>query len=301
MELRVVDSGVLDGVAPAAPLSGGVVWDGRTLLALGPEGVRWRRPVVGRPAWSRSGRRLYVAEQQGLSCLDALTGALTWTLALGTSVRALAAAADGVDVLGGGLLRFVSRYGEVRAERPLPAPTRAIVRADQVRWLGAEDGIWRVEGTDAPRRVYTGVVRGLLARQSGVQALVGDDALFLEEEGLPMVWSFCSPKDTVLLPYGTAAWVACDRATGRGLRIVDARRHTLWRWSGPPVRDVVVAGGQLAIDAIGERPTIGIVGPGLPPLWIAADAPIVALDAEDDLLVVTHAHASRLISFQTEA
>lgn len=301
MELRVVDRGMLEGVVPAAPLADGVLWDGARIIAIGPTGAAWNLTFDQAPLWARHGRRLYLARGTTLTCLDHADGTPVWQVRLDAPALDLAAAADGVDVLLPGALFTLSRRGDLLDELRLPPHTRALSRVGKVRWITTDEGLLRWDGDDEPRRLYTGVVRAVVARPTGMEALVDRDCLFREDEGVPMVWSFYSPDNVVLLPYGREDWITCDRATGANLRVVDTRRRPRWVWDGTDVRDVVLVAGRIVVESVSDEPTIGVLGPETPPLWLAQDTAIEGLHGDGDLLLVAHAASSRLLSFHTEA
>lgn len=299
MDLRVYDLGLLDGVVPAAPPSGGLLWDteGR-LHGLSAEGVAWSWALPARPRWSVAGRRAWVSLGETLACVDAATGQTVFQLALPGPAVDLFATDAGVDVLLAGSRLELDRYGRIRASVPVGVPCTQVVRVGTTIWLGGDAGVLRGSSGDAPARFYAGACRALLARPGGMEAIVAAGLLH-EEGGLPLVWGFPSPDDAVLLPYGAEEWVICDRATGAGLRVVDARLRARWTWSDAPgpVRDVAVVGDCLVVDVVADEPLLGLLRPGATPLLLAQAAPIDGLAGDAAHLLVTHGRVSRLYHF----
>lgn len=305
MDLRVVDLGSLPGVVPARAPAGGFLWDreGRW-HRLGPEGLVWTWAPPAPPRWATWGRRVYVALDDTCLCIDTATGEGIWEVGLPGAAVEITASAVGVDVLGRGWLLGIDRLGRVRGEGRLDAPLDQLVRDGTTLWLGGPEGIWRLDADGPPRRFFAGRCRALLARLDGVEALVdtGSPGLLREEGGTPLVWTFPSPDEAVLLPFGDEAWVACDRASGRGLRVMDSRQRVSWSWAEAPVRDVAVVEGCVVVDVVSDEPLLGILRPeGGAVLLLPLPAPVDGLFADGPYLVLTHSDVSTMYHFDTSS
>lgn len=299
MGLRLYDLGDIPEV-PDAPPSGGFLRAGDRLLRLGPAGVVWTLRTPEPARWSVGGPLVYVVAGGDLRALDARTGDTRWSAAVGGAVAEVAADGDGVVLLAGEPGARWTRGWTAHGEAGEPADAGAcdrVVRVAGTVWLGAEDGVYRLAGERATR-VLAARCRALLARPSGVQALVdtaqGRPGL-MEDDGMPLVWGFLSPDDTALLPWGDAEWLACDRATGRGLRVVDRRLQARWTPDlHVPLRDLATAGGCAVAELVGDTPRIAILHPSTPePLELYVDG-VDALYGDGPFLLVTHGGVSRL-------
>lgn len=271
----------------AAPVAG-VVWDRGTLLRFADGVVTWSLPLDVSPRLMAFGRRLYVAFDDLLACLDLLTGSRVWMVETGGPVAAMAAHANGVDVLvGAGLLGF-DGAGAAGPVLRLPAACGFLTRGRLGVYVGGTEGVWRVDARAA--RVSVLSCAALYTRDEGVQALVdgGEGTLLVEDEGLPLVWSFPERARHLLAPYGRSDWAVAPREGRGGVWIVDRRVHTRWHVPLPGLaRALAVVGSAVAVLVDDGDAALALTHRDVSsPLLLAASG-AEGLHAEGDLIYLT--------------
>jgi hypothetical protein len=301
MSVRVHDVGVLEGFVPAVAPRDGVVLgrDGRW-LALGPDGLRFARVPAQAPIWARHGRILYAAVGPTLAALDALGGELLWTRELTSDATAIAAGAvegrRAVCIATRGRLAWFDPRGNALGVSALPEAIRQVTHlawSEGARWIGCEDGLWRIDGPNV-RRITHGTCRALHAAHGAVRAVLDtpQGARLVEDDGAPMVWPFFGADEEGAgwpRPCGADGWWLC--APGSVPRVVDRQRRVRWE-AGFVAR---LSGASEGCVTCVTQDAVVLTGPGLPPLRLPVEDPGAVADvlAGDGVHLVVSPGATR--------
>ncbi|MDP2317543.1 MAG: hypothetical protein Q8P41_31955 [Pseudomonadota bacterium] len=291
MSVELLSLGTVEGLEVRAAPLGGVVWDRGALVRLDGGDLDWRLAFDEPHALARHGRRLYAGIGEWLVCLDARTGGAVWSVDCGAPVSALDAHAEGVDALAADQLVSLDPRGAVVSSVSVGRRGGLLRRVGGIRYVAAEDGIWRIPPGERAALLYACVCHGLYDRAGRLHAL-GEGApgtVLIEDDGLAMVWPFADAASHLIAPWGKAEWAVAPRAGRGGLWVVDRRVQTRWQVALPGrASALAVAGNAVALLLDDGGPVLAVVHRDAPqPLLLGIDR-ADALHAEGDHLYLTH-------------
>lgn len=297
MSVELVALGTVQGVEVHHPPVGGVVRDRNSLLRLEGADVAWRMPVDGAPPFAVSGRRLYVGFGEWLVCLDAKTGAEVWGEECAGLVAALHAHPGGVDALVGPRVLAFDPRGVAGPPVAMGRTGSTLLRVGAIRYVGADDGIWRLVPGERPALLYACASPTLYDRDGAFRALaVGPPGTVLvEDDGMPLVWPFADAEAHLIAPWGLAEWAVVPREGRGGLWVVDHRVQTRWKVPLPGRATALAVADTAVAVALDDRgPVLAVIHRDVAePLLLAIDG-ADALHARGDHLFLTHAGSTMI-------
>ncbi len=275
MAVELFALGTVDGVAVRAAPVRGVVWDRGALVRLDEGEVAWDLPAERPPLLAAAGRRLYVAADEWLACVDLRSGAEVWAVELGAPPTALEARAEGVTVAAEGGLTSYDPHGRLLSLVPVEGPCRAIRSVGAGRYVATPRGIYRLLPNERPAMLYACAPSALHDRDGALQALAQGPGgtVLVEDEGLPLVWRFPDAEGHHLAPWGRVEWAVAPRSGRGGVWVVDRRIQTRWQVPLPGVAlGLAVVGRSVAVLVDDDGPVLALTHPDVSrPLLLALD------------------------------
>lgn len=274
MSLRLTTKPTIEGLELRGPIIGGVTWVDGVLVGLAEGEVVWARGLDRAPRVAAAGRRVYLAADGIVACIDARTGTELWGVELPAPVAALAAHSDGVDVAAGDRIRGFAPDGTPTGEQGGVDASSALLTLPAARYAAGPGGVWRLDGRPRPTCLTTHACVGMYARDGRFQAIVdgGEGTLLLEDEGLPLLWPFPERGGHLVAPYDRAEWAVAPLRGPSGVWVVDRQVRTRWH--------VPLAGAVRALEVVGvavlalvedEGPVLALIHPDVSaPLLLAA-------------------------------
>jgi hypothetical protein len=296
MSIALVARPPIEGFEVRRPPVGGAVWDRGVLARLDGERLAWTRALAEEPRLAVAGRRLYVGFEEVVACLDLRTGAEVWVQSVGASIAALAAHADGVEVLAGTTITQLGGHGDLVWTREVPGAEHLAVTMTE-RYVGGPGGLWRVPASGACVRLASQACVGLWTRDEHVGAFVvdGEGTTLIEAGGVHLVWSFPDYRSHLFASYGRAEWAVAPTTGPAGVWVVDRRVQPRWRVGLPgAVRSLAVVGAAVAALLDDHGAVLALTHPDVSdPLLLEASG-AQALSAADDILFVAEPGRTRL-------